>query len=76
MQWFLDDKPVKEDSYILTMIHDITERESHGCLQLDNPTHLNNGRYTLVAKNIYGSDKKEVVAHFMIGPGEEQHLLQ
>uniref|UniRef100_A0A3Q1IH98 Tyrosine-protein kinase receptor n=1 Tax=Anabas testudineus TaxID=64144 RepID=A0A3Q1IH98_ANATE len=71
LQWFLDDKPVTEGRYILTMIHDITEREYHGCLQLDNPTHLNNGRYTLLATNKYGTDKKEVTAHFMIGPGEE-----
>ncbi|KAF3695722.1 BDNF/NT-3 growth factors receptor [Channa argus] len=72
LQWFLDDKPVTEGLYIMTMIHDITEREYHGCLQLDNPTHLNNGRYTLLATNIYGSDKKEVAAHFMIGPGTEK----
>ncbi|XP_026198965.1 neurotrophic tyrosine kinase, receptor, type 2a isoform X2 [Anabas testudineus] len=72
LQWFLDDKPVTEGRYILTMIHDITEREYHGCLQLDNPTHLNNGRYTLLATNKYGTDKKEVTAHFMIGPGTEK----
>lgn len=57
------------------MIHDITEREYHGCLQLDNPTHLNNGRYMLLATNKYGSDKKEVTAHFMIGPGEEDNFI-
>lgn len=52
----------------MTMIHDITEREYHGCLQLDSPTHINNGRYRLVAKNRYGTDKKEVDAHFMGEP--------
>ncbi|KAK2837181.1 hypothetical protein Q5P01_014393 [Channa striata] len=72
LQWFLDDEPVTEGLYIMTMIHDITEREYHGCLQLDNPTHLNNGRYTLLATNKFGSDKKEVAAHFMIGPGTEK----
>lgn len=61
-----------EGLYILTMIHDITEREYHGCLQLDNPTHLNNGRYMLLASNKYGEDSKEVSAHFMLGPGEEE----
>ncbi|XP_035496648.2 neurotrophic tyrosine kinase, receptor, type 2a isoform X2 [Scophthalmus maximus] len=68
LQWFLDDKAVTEDFYIMTMIHDITEREYHGCLQLDSPTHLFNGRYRLVAQNIYGSDQKEVEAHFMTRP--------
>uniref|UniRef100_A0A3P8RUH1 Tyrosine-protein kinase receptor n=1 Tax=Amphiprion percula TaxID=161767 RepID=A0A3P8RUH1_AMPPE len=68
LQWFLDDEAVTEGRYIMTMIHDRTEREYHGCLELDNPTHLNNGRYTLVAQNIYGSDHKEVEAHFMRKP--------
>ncbi|XP_033474726.1 BDNF/NT-3 growth factors receptor isoform X2 [Epinephelus lanceolatus] len=68
LQWFLDGEAVTEDVYIMTMIHDITEREYHGCLQLDSPTHLNNGRYTLLAKNQYGLDQKEVEAHFMRKP--------
>uniref|UniRef100_A0A8C7Z998 Tyrosine-protein kinase receptor n=1 Tax=Oryzias sinensis TaxID=183150 RepID=A0A8C7Z998_9TELE len=69
---------VTEGAYIMTMIHDITEREYHGCLQLDNPTHLNNGRYRLVVTNEYGMDHKEVDAHFMRQPWEGQdaaHLL-
>ncbi|XP_076010430.1 BDNF/NT-3 growth factors receptor-like [Genypterus blacodes] len=68
LKWMLNDKPVMEGMYIMTMIHDITEREYHGCLQLDNPTHFNNGLYTLVAKNIYGEDQKTVKAHFMEEP--------
>lgn len=69
-EWFLDGKPVSEGLYIETRIHDVTEREFHGCLQLDNPTHVNNGRYTLVASNVYGTDQKEVEAHFMHKPWE------
>uniref|UniRef100_A0A3Q3WHZ4 Tyrosine-protein kinase receptor n=1 Tax=Mola mola TaxID=94237 RepID=A0A3Q3WHZ4_MOLML len=68
LQWFLDGQPVMEGLYIVTMIHDITEREYHGCLQLDSPTHLNNGHYMLVAKNKFGTDRKEVEAHFMRKP--------
>ncbi|XP_049906807.1 neurotrophic tyrosine kinase, receptor, type 2a isoform X1 [Epinephelus moara] len=68
LEWFLDGEAVTEDVYIMTIIHDITEREYHGCLQLDSPTHLNNGRYTLLAKNQYGLDQKEVEAHFMRKP--------
>ncbi|XP_040010612.1 neurotrophic tyrosine kinase, receptor, type 2a [Xiphias gladius] len=71
LEWFLNDEAVTEGRYIKTMIHDITEREYHGCLQLDSPTHLNNGRYRLVAKNKYGSDQKEVEAHFMRKPWDE-----
>lgn len=73
--WYQDDKLVMEGKFIVTMIHDVTEREFHGCLQLDSPTHLNNGHYKLVATNKYGTDTKEVEAHFMTKPweGEEQH---
>ncbi|OXB62500.1 hypothetical protein ASZ78_008138 [Callipepla squamata] len=38
--------------------------------ELDNPTHLNNGAYTLLAKNEYGEDEKRVDAHFMSVPGD------
>ncbi|XP_034026330.1 neurotrophic tyrosine kinase, receptor, type 2a isoform X2 [Thalassophryne amazonica] len=69
-EWLLNGEVVLEGDYIMTMIHDVTEREYHGCLQLDSPTHLNNGQYTLVAKNIYGQDQKSVTAHFMREPWE------
>lgn len=74
LEWLLDDKPVTEGDYIMTLIHDVTDREYHGCLQLDSPTHLNNGHYTLIAKNEFGTDHKAVEAHFMYKPweGEER----
>uniref|UniRef100_A0A3Q3E5N8 Tyrosine-protein kinase receptor n=1 Tax=Labrus bergylta TaxID=56723 RepID=A0A3Q3E5N8_9LABR len=76
LQWFRDGEKVTEGLFIMTLIHDVTEREYHGCLQLDNPTHLNNGRYSLLATNKYGTDQKEVEAHFMKQPwdGEETSL--
>lgn len=67
-KWYLNNQEVTEGEYIMTIIHDITEREYHGCLQLDNPTHLNNGRYMLEVKNEYGFDRKAVDAHFMRTP--------
>uniref|UniRef100_UPI001CD859C1 neurotrophic tyrosine kinase, receptor, type 2a n=1 Tax=Solea senegalensis TaxID=28829 RepID=UPI001CD859C1 len=70
LKWFRNGVSVTEGRYILTRIHDTTEREYHGCLQLDSPTHINNGKYRLVAKNKYGSDEKEVEAHFMHEPWE------
>ncbi|XP_056135211.1 neurotrophic tyrosine kinase, receptor, type 2a [Lampris incognitus] len=70
LQWFLNDEAVLEGDYIMTMIHDVTEREYHGCLHLDSPTHINNGLYTLVATNEYGEDRKTMVAHFMLEPWE------
>ncbi|XP_047237865.1 neurotrophic tyrosine kinase, receptor, type 2a isoform X3 [Girardinichthys multiradiatus] len=67
-KWYLNNEEVTEGEYIMTMIYDITEREYHGCLQLDNPTHFNNGLYSLVVKNEYGRDRKEIIAHFMHKP--------
>uniref|UniRef100_A0A3P8VV00 Tyrosine-protein kinase receptor n=1 Tax=Cynoglossus semilaevis TaxID=244447 RepID=A0A3P8VV00_CYNSE len=75
LQWYRNDVEVTEGQYIMTMIHDITEREYHGCLQLDSPTHINNGRYRLVAKNRYGTDRKEVDAHFMVEPWGKGDVL-
>ncbi|XP_024130653.1 neurotrophic tyrosine kinase, receptor, type 2a isoform X2 [Oryzias melastigma] len=71
-QWYRNEEVVTEDDYIMTMIHDVTEREYHGCLQLDNPTHINNGRYRLVVTNEFGMDQKEVDAHFMKQPWDGQ----
>ncbi|XP_061757564.1 neurotrophic tyrosine kinase, receptor, type 2a isoform X4 [Nerophis ophidion] len=75
IQWFHNDKAVTENKFIKTRIHDVTEREYHGCLQLDSPTHLNNGLYTLVAKNKYGTDQKRLEAHFMRRPWDGEESL-
>ncbi|XP_019333642.1 BDNF/NT-3 growth factors receptor isoform X2 [Alligator mississippiensis] len=70
LQWFYEGAILNESEYICTKIHVINQSEYHGCLQLDNPTHLNNGAYTLLAKNEYGEDEKRVDAHFMSMPGD------
>ncbi|XP_075345091.1 BDNF/NT-3 growth factors receptor-like isoform X4 [Mycteria americana] len=70
LQWFYEGAILNESEYICTKIHVINQSEYHGCLQLDNPTHLNNGAYTLLAKNEYGEDEKWVNAHFMSVPGD------
>uniref|UniRef100_A0A673HE58 Tyrosine-protein kinase receptor n=1 Tax=Sinocyclocheilus rhinocerous TaxID=307959 RepID=A0A673HE58_9TELE len=68
LSWLLNGKPVEEGPFIRTMVHDYSEGEYHGCLHLDSPTHINNGKYTLLASNIYGEDRKAVFAHFMHEP--------
>ncbi|KAI4878147.1 hypothetical protein NFI96_028405 [Prochilodus magdalenae] len=68
LRWLFRGDPMQEGLYITTRIHDYSEHEYHGCLQLDSPTHINNGEYTLVAKNIYGEDRKSILAHFMHNP--------
>ncbi|XP_016424034.1 BDNF/NT-3 growth factors receptor-like [Sinocyclocheilus rhinocerous] len=71
LSWLLNGKPVEEGPFIRTMVHDYSEGEYHGCLHLDSPTHINNGKYTLLASNIYGEDRKAVFAHFMHEPWNE-----
>ncbi|KAA0716506.1 BDNF/NT-3 growth factors receptor [Triplophysa tibetana] len=66
--WYHDGMPLEEHQYIRTEIHDITDTEYHGCLQLDIPTHIHNGVYTLVANNEFGEDSENVSAHFMLMP--------
>ncbi|KAM9338135.1 neurotrophic tyrosine kinase, receptor, type 2b [Symphorus nematophorus] len=68
LQWYHDNKPLQEQDYIRTMIHLSTQSEYHGCLQLVNPTHINNGVYRLVAKNKYGMDERKVSAQFIDPP--------
>ncbi|XP_055024190.2 BDNF/NT-3 growth factors receptor isoform X2 [Misgurnus anguillicaudatus] len=71
LSWLLNDKPVEEGIFIRTMIHDYSDGEYHGCLQLDSPTHINNGNYTLLASNKYGKDSRKIRAHFMLEPWNE-----
>lgn len=68
LQWYHENTPLQEQDYIRTRIHESTESEYHGCLQLVNPTHIHNGVYRLVAKNQYGQDEKTVSAQFIEPP--------
>ncbi|XP_053195917.1 neurotrophic tyrosine kinase, receptor, type 2b [Scomber japonicus] len=68
LQWYHENVALLEQDYIRTMIHDSTESEYHGCLQLVNPTHIHNGVYKLVATNDYGQDEKKVAAQFIDPP--------
>uniref|UniRef100_A0A671P855 Tyrosine-protein kinase receptor n=1 Tax=Sinocyclocheilus anshuiensis TaxID=1608454 RepID=A0A671P855_9TELE len=65
LHWYHEGKLLEEQQYIRTEIHEITDTEYHGCLQLDIPTHIHNGIYTLVASNEFGEDRGNVTAHFM-----------
>lgn len=73
LTWLHDGVKLNESDYIWTKIHVINQTEYHGCLQLDNPTHVNNGEYTLVAKNQYGKDEASISAYFMEDPGGSKY---
>ncbi|KAG8455298.1 hypothetical protein GDO86_001480 [Hymenochirus boettgeri] len=70
LQWFHEGVVLSETDFIWSKIHETTNNmsEHHGCLQLDSPTHLNNGFYTLRAENEYGKDERSIRALFMNGP--------
>ncbi|XP_060136069.1 BDNF/NT-3 growth factors receptor isoform X1 [Zootoca vivipara] len=72
LTWLHDGVKLNESVYIWTKIHVVNQTEYHGCLQLDNPTHVNNGDYTLVAQNQYGTDEASISAYFMEDPGGKQ----
>ncbi|XP_029141480.1 BDNF/NT-3 growth factors receptor isoform X2 [Protobothrops mucrosquamatus] len=72
LTWLHDGAKLNESEYIWTKIHVTNRTEYHGCLQLDNPTHVNNGNYTLVAQNQYGKDEANISAYFMEDPGVDQ----
>uniref|UniRef100_V9KMQ8 BDNF/NT-3 growth factors receptor n=1 Tax=Callorhinchus milii TaxID=7868 RepID=V9KMQ8_CALMI len=68
IQWYHNNHLLNETDFILTQIHEENFSELHGCLQLDNPTHLNNGNYTLYINNDLGQDERTISAHFMLHP--------
>ncbi|XP_076125719.1 BDNF/NT-3 growth factors receptor isoform X1 [Alosa pseudoharengus] len=68
LQWYFNGQPMNETPYISTVIHDSFDSQYHGCLRLDQPTHINNGNYTLLAVNPYGSHQESIDVHFMRGP--------
>ncbi|KAJ8286345.1 hypothetical protein GJAV_G00037420 [Gymnothorax javanicus] len=68
LQWLHDGEPVPNHEYIWSQIHDSNNNEYHGCLHMQTPTHLNNGQYTLIARNAYGEDQRTVSATFMVEP--------
>ncbi|KAG9486827.1 hypothetical protein GDO78_006949 [Eleutherodactylus coqui] len=72
LQWFHEGNVLSETDFIWSKIHETIDNfsEHHGCLQLDSPTHLNNGYYTLRAENEYGKDEQTIMAHFMKNPGD------
>ncbi|XP_078531932.1 BDNF/NT-3 growth factors receptor isoform X3 [Lissotriton helveticus] len=69
LQWFYEGELLNYTQFIWSKIHETSNKsEHHGCLQLDSPTHINNGLYTLRAQNDYGADERQIHAEFMKDP--------
>ncbi|XP_063311057.1 BDNF/NT-3 growth factors receptor isoform X2 [Pelobates fuscus] len=77
LQWFHEGAILSETDFIWSKIHETSDNlsEHHGCLQLDSPTHFNNGLYTLRAENEYGKDERTIAAHFMTIPDDGNETI-
>lgn len=70
LRWFHKDREILQSEYIRTEMayyQDYLE----GCLTFQNPTHYDNGYYTLVATNFLGSVTKTVHGFFLDPPFSE-----
>ncbi|XP_024151205.1 NT-3 growth factor receptor isoform X3 [Oryzias melastigma] len=67
LRWFHKQEEIQQNKYIRTDM-DFYQDTLEGCLIFRNPTHLNNGNYTLEATNPLGRATKTVYGHFLVAP--------
>ncbi|XP_077941005.1 NT-3 growth factor receptor isoform X3 [Gasterosteus aculeatus] len=70
LRWFYKQKEILQNNYIRTEM-DFYQDYLEGCLTFQNPTHINNGNYTLEASNPLGTVAKTVYGHFLVAPDME-----
>lgn len=72
LRWLFNGSVLNETSFIFTEFLEPAANETvrHGCLRLNQPTHINNGNYTLLATNPLGQASASVMAAFMDNPFE------
>ncbi|NWY35726.1 NTRK1 factor, partial [Pheucticus melanocephalus] len=70
VRWLFNNSILREGPYIHTLIMEYEHNSTvlHGCLQLNRPTHVNNGNYTLVVENALGQASRSVQVRFMDNP--------
>lgn len=70
IRWLFNGSALVEGPYIHTRIVEYEHNSTvlHGCLQLNRPTHVNNGNYTLLVRNPLGSAARSVQGRFMDNP--------
>ncbi|KAK2543544.1 hypothetical protein Q9966_002926 [Columba livia] len=70
IRWLFNGSALVEGPYIHTRIVEYEHNSTvlHGCLQLNRPTHVNNGNYTLLVHNPLGSAARSVQGRFMDNP--------
>ncbi|KAG8012276.1 NT-3 growth factor receptor [Nibea albiflora] len=67
LRWFYKDKEITHNEYVRPDM-EIYQDYIEGCLNFKNPTHHNNGNYTLVAINYLGVANSTVYGHFLDKP--------
>uniref|UniRef100_A0A8D3B9F0 Tyrosine-protein kinase receptor n=2 Tax=Scophthalmus maximus TaxID=52904 RepID=A0A8D3B9F0_SCOMX len=67
LRWFYKDKEISHTDYVRPHM-DIYQDYVEGCLTFKNPTHHNNGNYTLEATNYLGVANSTVYGHFLDKP--------
>ncbi|XP_056596233.1 NT-3 growth factor receptor isoform X2 [Triplophysa dalaica] len=70
LRWFYKGEEIKQSEYIRPDMETYQDNRE-GCLMFQNPTHHNNGNYTLEASNFLGVAVKTVYAHFLKPPFED-----
>ncbi|XP_075381060.1 high affinity nerve growth factor receptor [Mycteria americana] len=70
IRWLFNGTVLTEGPYIHTRIVEYEHNSTvlHGCLQLNRPTHVNNGNYTLLVRNPLGFAARSVQGRFMENP--------
>ncbi|NWZ29031.1 NTRK1 factor, partial [Asarcornis scutulata] len=70
IRWLFNGTALAEGPYIHTRIVEYEHNSTvlHGCLQLNRPTHVNNGNYTLLVRNPLGAAARSVRGRFMDNP--------
>ncbi|XP_053771744.1 high affinity nerve growth factor receptor [Desmodus rotundus] len=72
LRWLFNGSVLNETSFIFTEFLEPAANETvrHGCLRLNQPTHVNNGNYTLLATNPSGQAAASIMVAFMDNPFE------
>ncbi|KFM01111.1 hypothetical protein AS27_09186, partial [Aptenodytes forsteri] len=70
IRWLFNGTALAEGPYIHTRIVEYEHNSTvlHGCLQLNRPTHVNNGNYTLLVRNSLGFAARSIQGRFMENP--------
>ncbi|KAJ8252148.1 hypothetical protein COCON_G00214600 [Conger conger] len=70
LRWIYKGKDLPQGEFVRAEM-DVYQDLIEGCLTFANPTHHNNGNYTLVASNSLGTTTRSVYGHFLHAPFDE-----